>query len=197
MRSRRELQIAVLLCLLGSALVLFALGQTWYSFEAPGRLTIDAVRSRVSGSDLASGAEALGYVGLAGVVALAATKRWGRVLVGLLVLAAGVGVVAVVARVLVDGIGDRGVLRSLPGCRQEVCQALVDATTTRTEAGWAWLTLLGGLLIALSGLLVAVRGRRWAALSSSYEAPAARAEEPPATDKGVWDALDRGEDPTG
>ena len=60
----------------------------------------------------------------------------------------------------------------------------------------SWLTLVGGLLLAMSGLLVTLRGRRWAALSSTYEAPAARAEAPPATDKGAWDALDRGEDPT-
>lgn len=196
MTARRELQLAVLLCLLGAALVLFALGQTWYSVEMQGRLTIDAVRTKVRGSDLAAGAQALGYVGLAGVVALFATKSWGRILVGLLVLVSGVGVLVVVGRALADGIASRGLLHSLPGCRQSPCQALIHPTTAGTHSGWAWLTLLGGVLLVLSGLLVTVRGRRWAALSSSYEPPAARTDEPPVTDKGVWDALDRGEDPT-
>lgn len=169
MTARRELQLAVLLCLLGSGLVLLALGQTWFSVEEGQRLTIDAVRTSVKGTTIAPGAAALGYVGLAGVVALAATKGWGRVVVGVVVLAAGVGIVVDVATV---------------------------PQHPSVSRAWAWLTLAGGVVLALSGLLVAVRGRRWAALSSSYEAPAARAEEPPATDKGVWDALDRGEDPT-
>jgi uncharacterized membrane protein (TIGR02234 family) len=195
MTSRRELQVAVLLCLLGAALVLFALGQTWYSFEREGRLTIDAVRTTVGGSDLAPGAEALGYVGLAGVVALAATKRWGRVLVGLLVLAAGVGVIVVVGRVLGDGLAARGLTHRLPECKG-LCFVSEEQLKGRTQFAWAWLTVVGGLLLVLSGLLVTVRGRRWAALSSSHEPPAARLEEPPATDKGAWDALDRGEDPT-
>jgi uncharacterized membrane protein (TIGR02234 family) len=203
MTSRRELQLAVLLCLLGSALVLFALGQSWYSFEAGQRITIDAVRTSYAGSTLAPGAEALGYVGLAGVVALAATRRWGRLLVGLLVLAAGIGVVIVVSRALGHGIAEQGLQQALPtascptgqgGCSRGV--AGFTPAQARTQAAWAWLTLAGGVLVALSGVLVTVRGRRWAALSSSYEPPSARASEPPATDKGVWDALDRGEDPT-
>ena len=170
MTPRRELQLAVLLCLLGSALVLFALGQTWYRAAESQRLTIDAVSTSVRGSQLVSGARALGYVGLSGVVALAATKSWGRVIVGVLVLAAGVGIVIDVARAIQDG--------------------------PATPSGWAWPTLAGGVVLGLSGALVAVRGRKWAALSSSYQVPAARAQEP-ASDKAVWDALDRGEDPTG
>ncbi|MGZ6793314.1 MAG: Trp biosynthesis-associated membrane protein, partial [Mycobacteriales bacterium] len=153
------------------------------------QLTIDAVRSAVAGSRLVPGAQALGYVGLAGVLALAATRRLGRVLVGVLVLAAGVGVVVVVARALADGLQQRG-LRELSGCRAAGCTDVV------TSPGWAWLAVAGGLLLVASGALVAVRGRGWAALSSSYQPPAARAEQAPVTDKGVWDALDRGEDPT-
>jgi hypothetical protein len=168
MTARRELRVAVLLCLVGSALVLFALSRTWYSVVDSQQLTIDAVRTAVKGTKVVSGAAALGYVGLAGVVALAATKRWGRVVVGVLVLAAGVGIVV------------------------DVAQASVPSGAS----GWAMLTVTGGVVLALSGVLVAARGRTWAALSSSYEAPAVRAEEPPATDKAVWDALDRGEDPT-
>lgn len=201
MTARRELQLAVLLCLLGSGLVLLALGQSWFSVEEGQRLTIDAVRTSVKGTKIASGAAALGYVGLTGVVALAATKGWGRVVVGVVVLAAGVGIVVDVARALHEGLAVRGLeVAGLLACGplestgMQGCPGAGAAPAT--TAGWAWLTLAGGLVLALSGGLVAVRGRRWAALSSSYEVPAARTEEPPATDKGVWDALDRGEDPT-
>ncbi len=184
MSPRRELRLAVLLCLLGSAMVLLTVSRTWFSYADGQQLTIDAVRTSVRGSRIVSGAQALGYVGLAGVVALAATRHWGRVLVGVLVLASGVGVVVVVGRALGDGISTR----ALP--------AGLAATGSATTSGWAWLTIVGGLLLVLSGALVAARGRSWAALNASYQAPAARPVEPPVTDKGVWDALDRGEDPT-
>ncbi|MCW2599028.1 MAG: Trp biosynthesis associated, transrane protein Oprn/Chp [Frankiales bacterium] len=191
MTAKRELQLAVLLCLLGSAVVLLALGQAWFTVEEGRQVTIDAVRTSVNGAKLASGAQALGYVGLAGVVALAATKRWGRLVVGVLVLAAGVGIVVDVATALSDGLERRGLSVACAGGARN-CVGAVSSS----QPGWGWLTLAGGVVLALSGLLVAVRGRRWAALSSSYDVPAARAEQPPATDKGVWDALDRGEDPT-
>lgn len=185
MTSRRELQLAVLLCLLGSAVVLLAGSQTWVTLQDNQQLTIAAVRSSVPGSTLVPAALALGYVGLAGVVALAATKRWGRTVVGVLVLVAGVGVVVVVARALQDGIAAAAL--------EEACDGTCGVAS---RVAWAWLTLAGGVLLAVSGALVTVRGRRWAALSSSYAPPASRAQQPPATDKGVWDALDRGEDPT-
>ena len=168
MTARRELRLAVVLCLLGSALVLLAVSRSWYSVAEGQQLTIDPVLAHVKGSKVVSGAQALGLVGLAGVVALAATRRWGRVVVGVLVLASGAGIVVAVGR----------------------------ARVPSGAWGWASLTILGGVLLALSGALVTVRGAHWEALSSSYEPPAARAEEPPSTDKGAWDALDRGEDPT-
>ena len=182
MTARRELQAAVGLCLLGAALVLLAVSRPWVVLEDTAGLTISSVRTTVDGSSVAGGAQALGYVGLAGVVALAATRRWGRLVVGLLVTAAGVGVVIDVVTALADGLGARA-----GGAGRVVAS---------TAPGWAWVALVGGLLLVASGALVAVRGRRWAALSSSYEPPAAREDAPPVTDKGVWDALDRGEDPT-
>jgi len=47
----------------------------------------------------------------------------------------------------------------------------------------------------MGGVLTVVRGRTWKGLGSSYEARGAKPVEP-VTDKGVWDALDRGDDPT-
>lgn len=193
MTSRRELQVAVLLCLLGAGLVLFAAGRPWVQYTDLAPLTIDAVRTSVRGSHIVPGAQALGYVGLAGVVALAATRGVGRLLVGVLVLASGIGVVALVGHALADGILVRGLEAAGFSCVPS-CHGFREARRTGSWAVAA--ALLGGVLLALSGLLVAVRGRRWASLSASYELPAAGAPKAPATDKGVWDALDRGEDPT-
>lgn len=171
MSGRRELRLALALCLLGSGLVLWAVGQTWVVELDPADLTISGAQTSTPGSDLATAARPLSVVGLAGVLAVAATRRWGRLLVGLVLLGAGTGAALDVVDVLRGG--------DLP----------------LTSAGWAWLALAGCVLLVLGGLLVAVRGHRWSGLSASYEPPGA-APEPPVTDKGVWDALDRGDDPT-
>ncbi|MGB8649605.1 MAG: Trp biosynthesis-associated membrane protein, partial [Mycobacteriales bacterium] len=162
MTARRELRLAVLLCLVGAGLVLLALSRTWATFTEAQRLTISAPTTAVTGRRLSEGAAALGYVGLAGVVALAATRRWGRVVVGVLVALAGAGVVVAVGRVLRRGVGREAA--TVVGGRAH----LVSVTS-----GWAWLAVLGGAVLVVSGALVAARGRRWAALSSAYDAPAA------------------------
>ena len=169
MTARRELQLAVVLCLVGALLVLWALGQDWIVTVDSTDLTIAGTRTTVAGSELAMAARPLGYVGLAAVVALAATRRGGRVLVGLVVLGAGVGVVLDVADEL---------------SREHL-----------TSVRWPWVAVAGGVVLALAGLLVVVRGRRWPALGRAYDAPSAAAAQP-VGDKAVWDALDRGDDPT-
>jgi uncharacterized membrane protein (TIGR02234 family) len=189
MTARRELWLAVGLCLLGAVLAIWGSGRTWVTYDEGPGLTIEAFLATAQGTDIASAARPLGFVALAGVVALAATRRWGRLLVGLVVLAAGAGVVGDAAGALRAGIDTHR--PSALGTSRGVCEAVVVDTAPE----WAWVTILGGLLVVLGGLLVAVRGSRWGGLSSSYEAPGG-APEPPATDKGVWDALDRGDDPT-
>ena len=198
MTARRELQLAVLLCLLGSALVLLAVSRTWGVVLDDQRLTIDTFRTAVSGRQVAPGAMALGYVGLAGVVALAATRRTGRVVVGVLLALAGALVVGTLVDVLSSGLATEIATAVRPCTR-----ACGTGNLATTRPGWVWLAMAGGLLQLAAGLLVTLRGRRWAALSSSYEPPARVAPAPPATDKAapvsdkaVWDALDRGDDPT-
>lgn len=190
--SRRELGLAVGLCLVGSALVLLAVRRPWLSYASSGDLTIRGLTTEVRGTAVAGAAQALSLVGIAGVIAIAATKGVGRVVVGAIVALAGVLVVAQVVDLLGSGLGHR---LATSGChgRCLLSQEQYDASPT-----WAWpvLTLVGGLLMAAGGVLVAWRGRRWAALSSSYEVPTAREAQPPVTDKGTWDALDRGDDPT-
>lgn len=184
MTARRELRLAVLLCLVGSAVVLLAVGRTWLTFDAADRLTIADAPSRVAGTQVLGLVRPLGLVGLAGVLALAATRSWGRIIVGALVAASGAGVVIDVALALHRGLAAHlGFFSDGPGPHE-----------IHLRPGWAVTTLLGGVLMSGAGLLVAVRGRRWAALSSSYEVKGEA--PPPATDKGAWDALDRGDDPT-
>ena len=192
MNPRKELRTAVLLCLAGAALTLFAVRRPWVSYPVSHGLTIHDVRTHVAGTEVAGAAQALSLVGFAGVIAIAATKRRGRVLVGALVALAGALVIADVADLIARGLGHK--------LATSGCHGLCVISAEQYDAGpsWTWpvLTLLGGLAMAAGGTLVAVRGRRWAALSSSYQVPSARETAPEPTDKGTWDALDRGHDPT-
>lgn len=186
MTSRRGLTTACVLCLLGAFVVLVAAGRSWALVEvAAGPLT--AARTDVhTGSDVVPGVSALGLLGLAGVVALAATRRTGRTLVGVVLLATGAGVVAAVLSALGTVAAEE-----LPG------QTGADASQV---TAWPFVTVAGGLLLLVAGLLTVVAGRSWPALGQRYEAPAAEAApqgpSEPLTEKGLWEALDRGEDPT-
>ena len=174
----RGLRAALLGCLLSGFLILVAGGREWARVAYPDR------PRAVTGATLAGSLTVWGLVALAGVVAVAATRRLGRIPVGGALLASGV----TVAALSVDAIRDvhvrvleDAVIRRIPAS-----PTAVELTT------WPYVAVAAGVLLALTGLLVAVRGPRWAGLSTRYDAPADR----PATDADLWSAMDRGEDPT-
>ena len=190
--ARREIGLAVLLCLVGAFLVLVAAGRAWIELVVTSPLVDDRTLG-VTGAELSPGVRALGLVGLAGVVAIAATRRTGRVVVGVLLLLVGVGVVALSVGVL----GDAVVRAQDTLTVQEAGGALSDDSRGTV---WPYACAAGGLLLAAAGALVAARGRRWAALSQRYDAPAVREQAPPTPERAereLWESLDRGEDPTG
>jgi MFS family permease len=160
-RARRELAATVLLCAAGALVELLAVGRPW------ARL---ATRT-YTGSDVAGAVRPLALVALAGTAALLATRRWGRVVVGVLLLAAGVG-----TAVAAIGAGYP------PGAHH------LD--------GWRIVVVVAAVPVAVSGLAAAARGSRWSVMSARYDAPGARqrVQDP---DVALWDALDRGDDPTG
>jgi hypothetical protein len=171
---RRELTLAVLLAVLGSALALFAASRNWVVIETRRPAPLPPVRETISGRDSVPWAAAMAFVGLAGGIALLATKRLGRLVVGLVVALAGAIMVA-------GGIAGW----STSGADYE--------QVTVTEL-WPAASIVGGLAALAAGALAVARGRRWAEMGAKYDAPgAAKVAE---DDAGIWDALDRGEDPT-
>jgi uncharacterized membrane protein (TIGR02234 family) len=196
---RRELLLAVGLCALGALLVLLGVGRTWVVLEDRGGLTLQELHRSVSGVSIAPGLRALGWVALAGVLALVATRRVGRVVTGVVLAVVGAAGVAVAVTHLRQAhlLAEAG--RALHACATNgpLCShpSGVQLPTLVAHTAPVWLCLLGAVLVTLAGLLTAVRGSRWSGLGSSYEAPGAAVPEP-VTDKGVWDALDRGDDPT-
>ena len=190
---RREALLAALLCVAGAFVVLVGAGREWVLVEVAGSALLPDRQVAVDGTDLAPGLRALGLVGFAGVPALAASRGRGRFLVGLVVLLTGLGVLAVTVRLLASGLGELALLTTVVRDAGAADGAGTDPTL------WPYVTALGGLLLAAAGLLVMVRGPRWAALGRRYDAPApAPAPESAAAvaERDLWEALDRGEDPT-
>lgn len=219
---RRELTVAVLLCLFGAFVVLVAAGRAWTQVDVGATGLAPARTVDVLGTAIVPGVRALGLVGLAGVVALAATRGAGRTVMGVMLVAVGAGVVAAVLG------ADSG-----PAAAAAVAEGGGQADDVLRSTAWPVVAITGGLLLAAAGLLVTVRGRRWATLSRRFEAPAARADgtavarsdgpgaatagahrdapadldgpagataapmSPEKAQRELWESLDRGEDPTG
>ncbi|WP_320067029.1 Trp biosynthesis-associated membrane protein [Micromonospora sp. RTGN7] len=182
-RRRRELTYAVLFCLVGAGLALWASTRTW-SVELTVRpAPLPPVHDARTGAGLLPWLPALAVVGLAGGGAVLATRAAVRRLLGALLLALGVAVAAG---------GGYGLVAALDG---------------EVNRQWPALCLVGGVLAALGGVLTALRGADWPAMGARYERPARRVADAAPGDAAAgpmtgqqtteaWNALDRGEDPT-
>jgi uncharacterized membrane protein (TIGR02234 family) len=175
--ARRELTVVVLLCVVGGALALWATTQTWADLRTPRPAPLPPILVTVTGGDAAPLAAALAFVALAGAAALVAARGLLRLAVGVLLLLSGAGIATGGVDALVSGV---------PGES--------PVTDVRLTAAWPVLTVAGGVLVAVAGLVTIIRGRRWSALGRRYDAPAVAVR--PQEAGGLWDAQDRGEDPT-
>jgi uncharacterized membrane protein (TIGR02234 family) len=189
--AARELGAVVATCALGGAMVLFAVGRPWVEITARRASPLPDVTVALSGRDLTPLVAGLGIVGLAGVVGLLATRRWGRLAVAAIVALAGLGVLAG----SLTRLGAPGAAEARDLLADSGRAAGAAAVTATGHPGWPLLAAAGGLLLALGGLAALVRSRAWPTMSARYETPAARTDRP-RTDAAVWDALDRGDDPT-
>jgi uncharacterized membrane protein (TIGR02234 family) len=169
-RARRELTVTVLLCAFGALVELLAVGRTWTTVTTGSGVTHD-----YSGSSMAQAVRPLALVALAGAAALLATKRWGRIAVGVLLVAAAFGI-ALAVNVAKDPAVS-GTVHHLPA--------------------WRVVAAVGSLPVFFAGLAAAARGNRWSVMSARYEAPGAVRERAQDPDVALWEALDRGDDPTG
>ncbi|GGL96143.1 MULTISPECIES: Trp biosynthesis-associated membrane protein [Micromonospora] len=207
-RGRRELTYAVLLCLAGAGLALWAATRTW-SVELTVRpVPLPPVRQDRAGAGLLPWLPALALVALAGGGAVLATRGRLRRWLGVLLTGLGLAVAAGGGYGLLAAGGGYGLVAGFDG---------------EANRQWPVLCLVGGLLTALGGVSTALRGAGWPAMGARYErpvrptptgpgvptgpdAPGPGVPTGPVTDAGspvtgrrtveAWDALDRGEDPT-
>jgi uncharacterized membrane protein (TIGR02234 family) len=217
--ERRELGLVVIGCLAGAGLVLWAVGRTWLSLRLPRAAPLGTYVQGRSGSAVEPVVRGLALAALAGGVALFATRRLGRTIVGVLLALAGVGIVIGSLR-YAGGVGQTRALALLQSNGGHVVGA--DAGTrvaVSARSGWIACSTAGGVLILLAGAVTALRAWRWPAMGAKYDAPADRAAQdaasatvsgagsvtgdaaaagvdPTRRDRATWDALDRGDDPT-
>jgi uncharacterized membrane protein (TIGR02234 family) len=169
---RRDHLTAVASCLAGAGLALFAATRVW-SVRVEHRPGLSDLRAEQTGADLQPWLVGLAVVALAGAGAMLATRGVARRVLGVLLALTGAGVAAgaVLARAATDP----------------------DAAGVAGSA-WPAACVLGGAAVAAGGVLAARHGHLWSAMSSRYE----RRPAPASLDEGreLWDALDRGDDPT-
>lgn len=197
MRAPGRRFAGVLLVLaLASLGVLVSYGATWVVALVPvfaGSATESAPAREIAltGRDLAPLGAAMGWVGLAAIAALLATRTWGRRVTGAVVLVAGgaAGVTGVAFGLTEVASGGGGTF---------VAAALGDesaaAATSVSISAWWVVALLSGLAMLACGMLALVDGPSWPRLGARYSRPDSQATVPSAA--AAWDALDRGEDPT-
>lgn len=210
-RRRRPLAYAVLLCLAGAGLAVFAATRTWAAEVIARPAPLPPIRLTRTGSDLLPWLPALALVGLAGAGAVLATRGLARRIVGGLVLLVGAAIAFGAGSGLLDPAAT-GVDPATGG----------DLVTDSTGPVWPLLCGIGGLALAAGGTWTLARGQRWPAMGARYERGADPAGPDPTTAGAVdrrtdgggpppsgtapqsggrdliesWDALDRGEDPT-
>jgi uncharacterized membrane protein (TIGR02234 family) len=218
--GRRELTAAIAGGAVGAALMLVLAGRPWVTVTAPRTPPLPPLVHVISGSTAEPLLTALGIVGLAGVVALLATRSVGRVVVGVLLAAAGI-LAATRAGAALGGITSARAESLLSGAGPVVGVPAHARIAAATHQGTVVVVLIGALLLAAAGVLIVVRGSRWPAMGARYDAPVEHAvvgtagggrtdgpEDRPVAgpdddpvdgdvpDRHLWDALDRGDDPT-
>lgn len=193
---RRGLYAVLPACLAGAVLSLATAQPAWLRLAVPrGRPLADTVVT-VPGRTLAPLVPALGLVGLAAVLALLGVRGWVRALLGWVIALAGVVLLVAAARHLAapppgtvaDLLADHG---PLPG------RDLSRPVGASVRLIWPLLAALGGALLALAGAATGLRGARWPGMSGRYDAAGARPRAVATGSAHLWDALDRGDDPTG
>jgi uncharacterized membrane protein (TIGR02234 family) len=191
--SARSYLLAVAGLIAGAVVCVVLAGATVATLDVTGPLASTEVT--VTASDLVPFARPAGFIALAAVVALYATGRIGRRLIGLVLIAVGA---VVIVTVVVRAVDLAESATAWAGESSAVDGTVVDAGTSP----WPLIGLaLGGAVIAVVGAWSTARGAQWPTMGRRYE----RAAAGPASNRGsarragareAWDALDRGEDPT-
>lgn len=174
------------------AAVLATSSATWFTARAPSVLT-GSVRVEATGADAAPGLTGLALVLLAAGAAIALGRTWAARVAGAAVALAGLAVVVVTVGVL-----------EAPEPALEAAAAdasgvrLLDGRPDRTA--WPGLTAVLGGLAVLAGTTAVLAAPGWRSTGRRFEAgspPTTAAADERTRAMDDWDALGRGDDPSG
>jgi len=193
--SRRGYGAALAMLAAGGALMLLAYGRVWVT-AGVGEAGLPSLTVELTGRDLQPESTATALVALAGIAALVATRRAGRLVTGIVLLVLGlVSAVRAVQFAARDATSTAptGTVGRLVAERTGVGSAGLAVS----HSAWWLVALCAALLVALAGAVVVLRSRDWPVLGGRYE----RAGGPDRTEadrrpESAWDQLDRGLDPT-
>jgi uncharacterized membrane protein (TIGR02234 family) len=177
----------------GAGLLLLASGRTW-STSVLGGGDVPTITVSLSGGDLMAGG-AVALLVLAGIAGLAATRRAGRVVIGLLVVLAGLGVVVVAGDFGTSWGSSLGAGDSIQGLVFE--RAGTEGSMDTSITPWWVAAVVAGLVVMVGGVLAIVTSGTWPEMGRRYErASGADAPERDVRPRSAWDQLDEGIDPT-
>lgn len=179
-RTRREYLRAIILIGVGSGALWWGMSRTWIRAQEPLLPGADIEGATatvgVSGTQVAPLALAAAIIGLAGIAGIVGSSGVVRRVIGALVGVAGLAALASVAQYLIGGDWQAAV----PGSMEAI----------EADSVFAWVALVGAVVMTAGSALVVWRGQTWPGLGRSYERGSSR--QP----KDAWESLDRGIDPT-
>jgi hypothetical protein len=171
---KRQLTLATVICAGSAALALYAASRTWLVQTTPRPEPLPTLTTAHSGGSLAPAFPALALVALAGAGALLATRGLARRIVAIILLGAGAGMIVALVVAVADHDG--------------------------VALGWVFFGMLAAIAVGFVGAITYRHGRSWPGMGARYEraptAPADGAQRSRGTAEHMWDAIDRGEDPT-
>jgi uncharacterized membrane protein (TIGR02234 family) len=181
----REYGLTLLVMAIAALGVVVAYRSTWITAAVPvfSGTTAPTTSERFSGTNLVGFGGAAGWVSLAAVGGVIATRSWGRSFVGAVAFLAGAAA----------GVG---ALTFWLTRESLIAAALQGGEVIGVEDNpWWIIACVGGLAVMVTGALTLLRGRSWPALGRKYER-SGQTTAPPSSATEMWDALNRGEDPT-
>ncbi len=193
--SRWQRKGMVVLAAVAVALAAFGTTtQTWLTAHLPGT-RVQTPDVSVAGSDAATAVTALALVALAAALAASIAGRIARIVIAVLLAAAGIGIAAASLAVIANPAA-----AASAAIGEATGQIGGEADVVVTV--FPYLAAVAGILLVATAIWLVLAGRSWAASKKYVPAAERQADGMPSDRAGSvdeidsWDQLSRGEDPT-